>query len=70
MKEYEKKINSLQQIIESQQQTARAILNKYEQLEKAFEELVVEKCAIKELRDFWRERAGTIKPPLQNPSAN
>lgn len=34
------------------------LLAKYNLLHKTFEELLVDKCVLSELRDFWRVKAG------------
>lgn len=39
----------------------KELLEKYKLLEKTFEEILIEKFAISELRNFWRVRAG-LKP--------
>lgn len=54
-------INGLSQTVESQKQTFDALLRKYQNLERVFEEILVDKFAISELRDFYRQRAGIIK---------
>ena len=57
----QEQIDALMGTIESQKQTFDALMKKYQRLETTFDEVLVEKFSIKELRDFWRERAGIIK---------
>lgn len=53
-------IDRLYQIIESQKQTNQALIKRYKQLEIVFEEILVDRFVISELRDFYRQRAGTL----------
>ncbi len=51
---------ALMQTIKSQKETFDALLKKYNRLNATFEEVLVKEFSISELRDFYRERAGTI----------